>query len=110
MFKSSLVRDSSSVKGFFAGWDVRKKYIKLFRQVLDNYSLALCMAYVCQSLDEALRQESPHIFSLDEKTNLHQICLVQICCKYEICKALQPVQRWQSPNLHKIDANSFFRC
>ena len=39
--------------------------------------------------------------SQDEKTNLHQICLVQICCKYEICKALQPVQRWQSPNLHK---------
>ena len=39
--------------------------------------------------------------TLDEKTNLHQICLVQICCKYEICKALQPVQRWQSPNLHK---------
>ena len=37
----------------------------------------------------------------DEKTNLHQICLVQICCKYEICKALQPVQRWQWPNLHK---------
>ena len=30
-----------------------------------------------------------------------QICLVQICCKYEICKALQPVQRWQRPNLHK---------
>ena len=37
---------------------------------------------------------------LDEKLNLPQICLVQICCKYEICKALQPVQRWQSPNLH----------
>ena len=36
---------------------------------------------------------------LDEKLNLPQICLVQICCKYEICKALQPVQRWQSPNL-----------
>ena len=45
--------------------------------------------------------ESPLINSQDEKTNLHQICLVQICCKYEICKALQPVQRWQSPNLHK---------
>ena len=37
----------------------------------------------------------------DEKTNLHQICLLQICCKYEICKALQSVQRWQWPNLHK---------
>ena len=37
--------------------------------------------------------------SLDEKLNLPQICLVQICCKYEICKALQPVQRWQWPNL-----------
>ena len=24
-----------------------------------------------------------------------------MCCKYEIFKALQPVQRWQSPNLHK---------
>ena len=21
----------------------------------------------------------------DEKTNLHQICLVQVCCKYELC-------------------------
>ena len=28
----------------------------------------------------------------DEKTNLHQICLVQICCKYELCTALHPVQ------------------
>ena len=36
-----------------------------------------------------------------EKTNLRKICLVQICCKCEICKALQPVQRWQWPNLHK---------
>ena len=39
--------------------------------------------------------------ALDEKSNFPQICLVQICCKYEICKALQPVQRWQCPNLHK---------
>ena len=39
--------------------------------------------------------------ALDEKSNLPQICLVQICCKYEIRKALQPVQRWQWPNLHK---------
>ena len=31
--------------------------------------------------------------------NLPQICLVQICCKYKIWKALQPVQRWQWPNL-----------
>ena len=30
----------------------------------------------------------------DEKTNLHQICLVQICCKYELCTALHPVQVW----------------
>ena len=32
--------------------------------------------------------------TLDEKSKLPQICLVQICCKYEIRKALQPVQRW----------------
>ena len=39
--------------------------------------------------------------TLDEKSNLPQICLVQICCKYEIRKALQPVQRWRWPNSHK---------
>ena len=43
---------------------------------------------------------------LDEKLNLPQICQVQICCKYEICKALQPVQRWQWPNLPQKRANS----
>ena len=32
--------------------------------------------------------------SQDEKTNLNQICLVQICCKYELCTALHPVQVW----------------
>ena len=41
------------------------------------------------------------MYIVDEKSNLPQICLVQICCKYEICKALQPVQRWRWPNLHK---------
>ena len=44
--------------------------------------------------------------ALDEKLNLPQICLVQICSKYEICKALQPVQRWQWPNLPVFVANS----
>ena len=29
----------------------------------------------------------------------HQICLVQICCKYELCTALHTVQVWQWPNL-----------
>ena len=42
-------------------------------------------------------------YTLDEKWNLPQICLVQICCKYEIRKALQPVQRWRWPNLHKSE-------
>ena len=32
--------------------------------------------------------------TLDEKRNLPKICQVQICCKYEICKALHLVQRW----------------
>ena len=41
--------------------------------------------------------------TLDEKSNLPQICLVQICCKYEIRKALQPVQRWRWPNSHKSE-------
>ena len=40
-------------------------------------------------------------YTLDEKSKLPQICLVQICCKYEIRKALQPVQRWRWPNSHK---------
>ena len=39
--------------------------------------------------------------SLDEKSNLPQICLLQICCKYEIRKALPPVPRWRWPNSHK---------
>ena len=34
-------------------------------------------------------------------SNLPCANMLQICCKYEICKALQPVQRWQWPNLHK---------
>ena len=46
-----------------------------------------------------LQERVKNDVSLDEKSNLPQICLVQICCKYEICKALQPVQRWQWPNL-----------
>ena len=39
--------------------------------------------------------------TLDEKSKLPQICLVKICCKYEIRKALQPVQRWRWRNSHK---------
>ena len=46
------------------------------------------------------------LHTLDEKLNLPQICLVQTCCKHEICKALQPVQRWQWPNLPVFVANS----
>ena len=44
--------------------------------------------------------------SLDEISNLPQIYLVKICCKYEIRKALQPVQRWRWPNLPQKRANS----
>ena len=49
---------------------------------------------------------TPNVFvslTLDEKSNLPQICLVQICCKYEIRKALQPVQTWRWPNSHKSE-------
>ena len=37
----------------------------------------------------------------DEKTNLHKICLLQICCKYELFKALHPVQMWRWQICHR---------
>ena len=46
------------------------------------------------------------MLTLDEKLNLPQICLVQICCKYEICKALQPVQKVAMAEFAQKQANS----
>ena len=64
-----------------------------------NPQILFIVTFTGRQISERLLTNSRYI--LDEKSNLPQICLLQICCKYEICKALQPVQRWQWPNLHK---------
>ena len=33
-------------------------------------------------------------FTLDEKSNLHKVCLVQTCCKYQPCQGLHPLRKW----------------
>ena len=73
---------------------------KYLEGVLKRFGKETCKQ-VSTSLQPGRRFESLPENVQDEKTNLHQICLVQICCKYELCTALQPVQRWQWPNLHK---------
>ena len=40
--------------------------------------------------------------TLDEKLNLHQVCLVQTCCKHRLCIGLHPLRKWWLPSLHKV--------
>ena len=39
---------------------------------------------------------------LDEKSNLHKVCLVQTCCKCQLCNGLHPLRKWWLPSLHKM--------
>ena len=41
-----------------------------------------------------------HYISLDEKLNLHKVCLVQTCCKYQPCQGLHSLRKWWLPSLH----------
>ena len=45
---------------------------------------------------------APRGLTLDEKSNLHKVCLVQTCCKYRLCIGLHPLRKWWLPSLHKI--------
>ena len=38
--------------------------------------------------------------TLDEKSNLHKVCLVETCCKYQPCQGLHPLRKWWLPSLH----------
>ena len=49
------------------------------------------------SMDQLLQIQKK---SLDEKSNLHKVCLVQTCCRYQFCKGLHPLQTWWLPSLH----------
>ena len=40
--------------------------------------------------------------TLDEKSNLHKVCFVQTCCKYQPCQGLHPLRKWWLPSLHTL--------
>ena len=44
------------------------------------------MARVIRLFKESQHSLSENYISLDEKSNLHKVCLVQTCCKYQPCK------------------------
>ena len=57
------------------------------------------------SVVSALKKETtfsavPKELTLDEKSNLHKVCLVQTCCKYQPCQGLHPLRKWWLPSLH----------
>ena len=50
-----------------------------------------------------MEKEGGVLLPLDEKSNLHKVCLVQICCKYQLSKGFTHfVQIWQAPLLQRV--------